>query len=262
MSNDFGEKIYSVTVKGRSMREFKAAVQDLYNEVFEVTANTVKGLSVTKNLDTAKPAVEEDDYVEESAISTAHLNNVHNNVVPLNSVQQNVNNVEVDSNGFRWDGRIHSSSKVRNNDGTWKKRKGVDKAVIAQVENELRGNVATQPVQQTYTPPVQPVQQPQYQAPVAQPDYSQQVQYQQPVAQPQYQAPVAPPMQQNMNQGYTVDSFVQNFPMAITDLINRKKIDQNYVQQLNAYFQVEQIWQASDAQKAQLFNTLRETGIV
>lgn len=49
-----------------------------------------------------------------------------------------VNGVEVDSAGLPWDRRIHSSAKSKIKDGTWKKLRGVDDALVAQVEAELR----------------------------------------------------------------------------------------------------------------------------
>lgn len=47
---------------------------------------------------------------------------------------------ETDSTGLVWDERIHSSSKALNADGTWRTKRGVDKALVAQVEAELRGS--------------------------------------------------------------------------------------------------------------------------
>lgn len=46
--------------------------------------------------------------------------------------------ISVDKNGFPWDARIHTSSRATNADGTWRYKRGADKAVIAQVEGELR----------------------------------------------------------------------------------------------------------------------------
>lgn len=45
---------------------------------------------------------------------------------------------ELDKNGFPWDARIHSSSKNKNQDETWRYTRGGDPAVRAQVEAELR----------------------------------------------------------------------------------------------------------------------------
>jgi len=52
---------------------------------------------------------------------------------------------DVDAEGLPWDGRIHSSSKGINQDGTWRKRKGVAKETVAQVEAELRSTVDVAP---------------------------------------------------------------------------------------------------------------------
>lgn len=46
--------------------------------------------------------------------------------------------VEVDTNGLPWNAKIHSESKAKNQDGTWRYRRNTDKALIAQVEAELR----------------------------------------------------------------------------------------------------------------------------
>jgi hypothetical protein len=52
-------------------------------------------------------------------------------------------NVEVDASGLPWDERIHSSSKGKIADGTWKKKRGInDPALVARVEAELRQRMA------------------------------------------------------------------------------------------------------------------------
>lgn len=47
-----------------------------------------------------------------------------------------------DKRGMAWDGRIHSSSKAMNQDGTWRNRRGVDSSLLTQVEAALRGTPA------------------------------------------------------------------------------------------------------------------------
>lgn len=42
-----------------------------------------------------------------------------------------------DSSGIRWDERIHASSKALNADGTWRTKRGVDKALVDEVTAEL-----------------------------------------------------------------------------------------------------------------------------
>lgn len=51
----------------------------------------------------------------------------------------------VDSAGYPWDERIHSSSRATNQDGTWRYRKGIGNDVKAAVEAELRGQPASPP---------------------------------------------------------------------------------------------------------------------
>lgn len=46
--------------------------------------------------------------------------------------------VALDKDGLPWDERIHSGNKAFVADGTWRKRRGVDEGIIAQVEAELR----------------------------------------------------------------------------------------------------------------------------
>jgi hypothetical protein len=49
-----------------------------------------------------------------------------------------VNGVDLDKHGLPWDGRIHASTKRKNADGSWTSKRGVDSALITQVEAELR----------------------------------------------------------------------------------------------------------------------------
>lgn len=46
--------------------------------------------------------------------------------------------VETDLDGLPHDNRIHASTKTKNKDGRWKKKKGVDDATVTRVEAELR----------------------------------------------------------------------------------------------------------------------------
>ena len=55
---------------------------------------------------------------------------------------------ERDVKGFPWDSRIHASSKAKVADGSWRMRRGVDPAIVLQVEAELR-TVATAPAATT-----------------------------------------------------------------------------------------------------------------
>ena len=49
-----------------------------------------------------------------------------------------VGSVDLDKTGLPWDGHIHASTKRKNADGSWTAKRGVDPALVAQVEAELR----------------------------------------------------------------------------------------------------------------------------
>lgn len=46
--------------------------------------------------------------------------------------------VEIDKHGLPWDGRIHASTKAKNADGSWRTKRGLGDAVLAEVEAELK----------------------------------------------------------------------------------------------------------------------------
>jgi len=67
--------------------------------------------------------------------------------------------IEVDKNGMPWNGQIHTETKSKNQDGTWRYRRNTDKALIAQVEAQMRavmalpaGNAAPAPTAQAALP--------------------------------------------------------------------------------------------------------------
>lgn len=51
----------------------------------------------------------------------------------------------LDAGGFPWDERIHAGSKATNNNGTWKLKRGVDKAMVAQIQAEFTGGAQQTP---------------------------------------------------------------------------------------------------------------------
>lgn len=60
----------------------------------------------------------------------------------------------LDKNGTPWLADVHSSSKAKNQDGTWRARKGVDKAVVKQAEEAARAGSAARADQVAQTQPV------------------------------------------------------------------------------------------------------------
>lgn len=159
----------------------------------------------------------------------------------------------VDKNGLPWDDRIHSTPAKLTKKGEWRAKRGINDALVAQVEAELRARG-----QQPQPAQMQPVQQPvqaapvtQYQPSMPQPQFdpnAQQQQFQpqpQPVQQPvqQFQPqpqmqPVQQPVQQPQQTGATVDfnGFMQKIQHLLQqrDTAGNPWIDAAYVQGLCA----------------------------
>ena len=53
-----------------------------------------------------------------------------------------ISGIDVDITGLPWDGRIHASSRAKTTEGLWRARRGVDKALVAQVEAQLKQTMA------------------------------------------------------------------------------------------------------------------------
>ena len=64
-----------------------------------------------------------------------------------------VSDVTVDAAGLPWDARIHSGAKTKLANGNWKLLRGVDPALVASVEAELRGAPAPAPAVSPPPPP-------------------------------------------------------------------------------------------------------------
>lgn len=67
--------------------------------------------------------------------------------------------VDLDAKGFPWDNRIHAGAKRKNADGSWTAKRGVDPALVATVEAELRqvmGAAPAAPLAPAAAFPVQP----------------------------------------------------------------------------------------------------------
>lgn len=88
---------------------------------------------------------------------------------------------QLDSAGLPWDERIHSSKRTVNDDGRWKKRRGVSEQEMARVEAELRQKFPAQAptiqtpaaptIQTPATPTIQTPAAPVIQTPAAQTPY-------------------------------------------------------------------------------------------
>ena len=63
------------------------------------------------------------------------------NTAPITTtpgVASSVAGVDLDAKGLPWDNRIHAGTKRKNADGSWTAKRGVDPALVAAVEAELR----------------------------------------------------------------------------------------------------------------------------
>ena len=67
--------------------------------------------------------------------------------------------IEVDAQGMPWDNRIHSGSRAKVADGSWRQKRNLDPNLLAQVEGELRATMglpAQEPVSAPAPAPVSP----------------------------------------------------------------------------------------------------------
>lgn len=78
---------------------------------------------------------------------------------PLKNTETVVDDLTKDSNGLPWDHRIHSRTKSKNSDGTWRYMRGIENEKIALVESELRQAVNA-PAPIVSKEPIVPIQQP------------------------------------------------------------------------------------------------------
>lgn len=230
--------MYQVTIKGRSIQELKQAANDL-NE--ELQTGIISSAKVEKNLEEVKQpeAPAQPEQVVEAPTPAA----------PQAPVQQ-VND-DVDSHGIPWDSRIHASTKKQKADGTWKRRKGVDDETFYSVTKELKGSTTPSGPAPTPTPeaPVTPT----VEAPTPTPEAP---------AQPQAAPTPAPAMPTQGSGGHTLETFKANFPLILGTLMSEGKIDQNYVNTLKNHFGISEIWNATDEQKAVMYEGFAEYGFI
>lgn len=72
----------------------------------------------------------------------------NSNVAPVGGAendegQVNANAPAVDKNGIPWLEAVHAGTKAMNQDGTWRAKRGVDKAVVAAAEAAAKTNTGT-----------------------------------------------------------------------------------------------------------------------
>lgn len=239
--------MFYVKCQGKDLRELRKSVEEALRDLEgKVSKGTVKVERVVDEDLHAHGNEADDDMID--------VPSPFAQTAPELSTSTVVDN-ELDAEGIPWDKRIHSSSRAKVKNGSWKIARGVTDEQAAPIKAELRARVAgqrgiatpAQLVPPSYTPPAL-VEVPVVQAPV--------------VAPPVVQA--APPMpMMNMGlSGHTLDTFRKDFGLVIANLISVGKINQDYVNQLCAFFKVAEIWQANAEQQAMVFEQLVSYGFI
>lgn len=253
---------------------------------FEITASSMKELEMKQHefarsfLDLDKPVIQETGPAIPSTTLPTIADAIPANltpVMPVPNVSPTTNSVpgsstpsnqSLDSRGLPWDVRIHSSSREQIGNGSWKYRRGVDKAVVATVEQEnlarlkQAGPADLVPAPAAPIPAMPPT--PSHVPPAVLPNFAQPVappvEVAQPVAvQPSYAAIPAPT---TVLPSHSINTFKANFMEVIAKLIEDKKIDQAYIQQLCQYFQIKEIWNVlgDELKLYQLFDVFVQAG--
>ena len=154
---------------------------------------------------------------------------------------------EVDSTGLPWDERIHAKTKAKNANGTWRTRRGVDDAMFAAVEAQLRAAIfsaastdaanTTHNEPEPFTPSVAPAPTPEqfFGDPAAAPQMQQPAD---PLAIPDFLRREPAAAQQPVPGAPLPTLNFQQLMAAISQGLRDKKIDNVYLQQLVQHFQI------------------------
>lgn len=193
---------------------------------------------------------------------------------------------DTDNRGIPWLEGVHSSSKAKNKDGSWRVRRGVTDEEVGKAEAPyIQQFRDTQPPLAPPPVPVVPSQDIRHvtPSPVAQvvqvpiPQVTLEVVQAPPghiptLVTPTYVPPTPPaiapviPMPTNPAAigGHTIETFKNNLVSIIARLINEAKITPEYVAQLCTYFKVGQLWEifGDDTKVQQLFDNFVECGFV
>ncbi len=169
----------------------------------------------------------------------------------------------LDRRGLPWDARIHSANKTFDRNGEWRTRRGVENAVLVQIENELITKIRNAQAAQFNTAPqapmfVQPPPPPVVITPTTfiPPPVE-------PVVHPKAYENI--PMPQSFERpAHTMGSFKISLNEILARLINEGKIDQAYIAQLCEYFKIKNIWNVTGSEKMteELFIMFAKLGFI
>ena len=291
--------MFSVTVSGKTIEELKENYE-IAGKLLDHTPEAIRAAMTTIEKDGFHGDVAELDHtpkieieipvpvqnnqqsasaqvpVQEptKAVTIIPLSEIGPIAIPAAEIEQPTHNdhgvlqaatrpADQDCNGIRWDKRVHSSGKNLQKDGSWRKRRGVDLKLLAEVEAEQKA--AAQPA----TPPpavpgatTLPIingkpwtakHEAEYQASVKADTAAAVV--------PVVATPLPQPV---IGSGHTLETFTSNIVVVVADLIEKGKITHDYVRQLCGFFEVGEIYEVfNDSAKArQLFEEFAKNGLI
>lgn len=288
---------FRIVIGGKTLDEVRQAAAQVANRLGEPSVEISTSRLTTMSESAIAKQKAEEQLQEEAAINDMYNQPVDNSVGTVENVTttagSNEVSKEVDSKGMPYDERIHSSSKATNKDGSWRYRRNLDEATIAQVEAQLRGTVSAAPVvpsQPALAPPPVfsaaaaevPVAQPQQFAPTS----NFVPQFVQPVAAPQATpvqnvtsvnpavAPVAAQasapnydpiaIPQGIKPAHSFETFKANFLPCMGELSMAQKITPDYISKLCAHFQVNNLWEieATEGKVRAIYEMFCQHGLI
>lgn len=259
----------TLNIQGKTLKEVHNSIREMAMELEDETHVELPDDVVAVNVSPVTEAIEKlpEDLAGQAAIGQATLGPQPPEVEKLQAeiIDRHARHVtnpphketqpNLDVNGLPWDKRIHSANKTKNEDGSWRNKRGVDKAYLAQVTDMLVGSVVT-PAAVIPKAPAPTVEVPKPATPLRSAP-----QEAQPVEQPSY-ANVDIPVENKP--AHSVETFISNLPMVLTELVNANKLTQEYLSHLCEHFGVSAVWEiANDKTKASsLFEHLVDNGLV
>ena len=264
--------MYQLTVKGNNLEELRVNLINLNSELNPCTKDV--------NPNELRVAHEPVEYPEQESASTEISEDTVEAIteaekfakLPVN-IQPGLevapeDNSELDSEGIPWDKRIHSASRGKVKDGTYRQKRNLEAEFVETIKAELKRKIEraknpiaipsapieeTTPIVETVTPAIVETVTPAIvETPAMNAD----------VAPPVIEVAAPPVSMPNMSSGHTLETFTNNFAMIVGTLITDGKIDQAYLNSLKDYFKVEQIWDVTPEQKAEMFNSFAEFGFI
>lgn len=254
--------MFQVTVKGESVEHLRSAISNLYSGLCSEDVKVYKKIEVKTDFDEPVPLTQSLEVPEKETLTLpngteAPKDEYYGDPKDIKGYSDSTSlDLDLDTLGIPWDKRIHAASKGKVKDGSWRLKRSMDEAVVAEVIAELK-----QTVQQQLNPveiPAAPINEA---TPVVAPVVEEVITETEHPPVIAVASPVAPP-QPNMGQGHNLDTFITNFPIILGSLISEGKITNDYLAQLREHFKVDQIWNLNDAQKAEMFESFVSFGFI